>query len=144
MILYEDIRKIANCRFRDSELLYKNGRYNGAIHVCALANELAFKTMICRKLKFKGIPNHSHEFKTIQEIKTHNLEELLKVLSRLDKRITDEIIKNKSTDWNIILDWNPDRRYLPIDEKSQKQWKAEADGLIKSTRKIMRYLWRNL
>lgn len=144
MISYEEIRKIANTRFRDSEVLYDKGRYNGSIHVCALANELAFKTIICRKLKFKGIPNHSHEFKTIQEIKTHNLEELLKVLSKLDKKVTDKIVNDKSSDWNIVLDWNPDRRYLPIDEKSQKQWKEEADELIKSTRKIIRYLWSNL
>ena len=144
MISYEEIRKIANARFKDSELLYAERRFNGAIHVCALANELAFKAIICQRLKFKGIPNHSHEFKIIQEIKTHNLEDLLKVLAKLDKKITDEIIKNKKADWNIILDWNPDRRYLPIDEKSQKQWKEEADGLIKSTRKIIKYLWSNL
>lgn len=144
MISYEEIRRIANTRFRDSEILFERRRYNGSIHVCALANELAFKTIICCRLGLKGIPNHSHEFKTIQEIKTHNLEELLKVLQRLDKGIADEIIKNRNADWNIILDWNPDKRYLPINEKSTTQWKKEAEELIKSTRRTIRYLWHNL
>jgi len=144
MISYKEIQKIAKTRLEDSKILCKKGRYSGAIYICGYANELALKAIICKKLKLRGIPNHSNEFKIIQDIKTHNLEYLLNLLSKLDKNISDEILINKKGDWNIILDWDPEQRYIPIDEKSQKQWKQEAKDLINSTSKILNYLWENL
>jgi len=144
MISHTDLQKIAKTRLGDSKKLYNKKRYNGAIYICGYANELALKAIICKKLKLRGIPNHSHEFRIIKDIKTHNLEELLKLLAKLDKNISDEILNNKRSDWNIVLDWDPERRYLPIDEKSLKQWKQEADKLIKSTTKILNYFWKNL
>jgi len=144
MISYIEIQKIAKTRLKDSRILYDKKRYNGAIYTCGYANELALKAIICKRLKLKGIPNHSYEFKTIQNIKTHNLEDLLNLLSKLDKSISDGILNNKKSDWNIVLDWNPEQRYIPIDEKSQKQWKQEAKGLIDSTSKILNYLWKKL
>ncbi|NQU99610.1 MAG: HEPN domain-containing protein [Parcubacteria group bacterium] len=144
MITYKELQKIAKTRLEDSRILYKEGRYNGAIYICGYTNELALKAIICKRLKLLGIPNHSYEFQIIKDIKTHNLEELLKLLAKLDKNISDEILNNRRSDWNIVLDWNPERRYLPIDEKSSKQWKYEAEKLIKSTTKISKYFWGNL
>jgi len=144
MIFYNELQKIAKTRLGDSRILYNKRRYNGAIYICGYANELALKAIICKRLKLRGIPNASHEFKAIQDIKTHNLEDLLKLLSKLDKNISDEILNNKKSDWNIILDWNPEQRYIPIDEKSSKQWKQEAEELIKSTSKMLNYFWKNL
>ena len=144
MISHTNLQKIAKTRLGDSRILYNKKRYNGAIYICGYANELALKAIICKRLELQGIPNHSSEFRTIKDIKTHNLEELLKLLAKLDKNISDEILNNKRSDWNVILDWDPERRYLPIDEKLSKQWKQEAEKLINSTAKILNYFWKNL
>jgi len=149
MISYKKLQKIADTRLKDSRVLYKRGQFNGAVYICGYANEFALKAIICKKLKLHGIPNIKEEFqsitKTIEGIRTHDLEKLLELLRTLKgKKIVDEIHTDHSSEWNKILDWSPEQRYLPIDEKSKKEWKKEADELIKSTSKILRYFWKKL
>lgn len=101
--------------------------------------------MICKTINLEGgIPNLSCEFSNIQKIKTHDLEELLSLLDKLIPGIKNDILTKKQNVWNGVLDWNPDKKYLPIDEKSVKQWEQEANGLIKYTANILNYLWKKL
>jgi len=149
MITYKKLQKIADTRLKDSRVLYNGRQFNGAVYICGYANECALKAVICKKLNLRGIPNIKEEFenipKNIGEIHTHDLEKLLTLLVNLKgEKIRDEIYRDYSSDWNIILDWNPEKRYLPIDEKSKKEWEQEADKLIRSTAKMLRYFWKKL
>ncbi|NLJ29092.1 MAG: HEPN domain-containing protein [Deltaproteobacteria bacterium] len=50
MIAINDLRKIAQARFKDADVLLKAWRYDGAIYLCGYAIELALKARICKIL----------------------------------------------------------------------------------------------
>lgn len=144
MISYQKIQKLGKMRLGDARVLYDKKRYNGALYICGYANEFALKALICKRLKLKGIPNTSKEFKNIQDIKTHNLENLKKLLENIDKKVVDEFITKNKSHWDYVLNWHPETRYSDPDEKLPKQQKKDTEDLIKSTTVILNYFWKNL
>jgi len=105
MIPKNDLRKIAKARLKDSEILFKNRRYDGAVYLCGYAVEVALKARICRTLKWTDFPSTRSEFQAYQSFKTHSLDVLLK-LSGLEAEIKTEYL----AEWSYIAAWEPEVR----------------------------------
>ena len=138
MISSKELDKISRARIKDAIILFKNKGYDGALYICGYSIEVALKAIICKNLRLNGIPHTTEEFNNIARIKTHNIEELLKMTP---SNINGKIKGKYFADWSIVLLWNPEMRYAPI---KGKQKKNQASGAISSAQKILRYLWKQL
>ncbi|SIN78465.1 HEPN domain-containing protein [Chitinophaga niabensis] len=123
MLLKKVLKRIAENRLKDSNVLLRNKRYNAAIYLAGYAIELMLKLKICHIFRFKhGFPENEIEFNTckdaasfaffstaiakLKQIKHHNLAELLRYSG---KEIT--IFTKCSSEWAGILNWGPNHRY---------------------------------
>ena len=118
-----EIRNLAKQRLSEAEILYQNGKYDGAFYLAGYSIELTLKAKICERL---GIPNlfdetdaNTNSIKGISEIrktlKTHNLFTLLifsglKIKFDNDKATNIELAKANSLLFNA---WDENARYKP-------------------------------
>lgn len=144
MINVEELKKLANTRLKDAEILHDNKSHDGAIYLCGYAIELGLKALICKhlnpteSLSTSHIPSTKDEFKIVQSLTTHKLDDLLNL-------IPPENIKKVKTkyleDWSIVQQWNTEMRYSPIKGKRVKE---EAENIIEATKRILNYLVRQI
>lgn len=124
MMLKEDLRKIAQNRLKDSNVLLQNKRYSAAVYLAGYAIELMLKLKICRLLRFKrGFPENEVEFNAykataggasllsttitkLRQIKNHNLADLLNYSG---KEVA--ILAKCPGEWAGISSWSPNQRY---------------------------------
>ncbi len=93
----------AKLRLEDAQVLYDNGRYDGAAYICGYAVEFALKARICETLNTTAYPD------AIAGFKTHKLETLL-ILTGQEGRIKSGVFEA----WNFIVEnWQPEMRYKP-------------------------------
>ena len=116
MIATSDLRDIAKARLRDAQVLLRARRFDGAFYLCGYSVELALKSRICRTLKWSGFPQTGQEFHGLQSIKTHDLEVLLR-FSGIEERVK----RKHMSEWSVVLDWNPEKRYQSIGQSTQQQ-----------------------
>jgi hypothetical protein len=109
MIQRNDLKKIAQTRLKDADILMASKRYDGAVYLCGYAIELTLKARICRTLKWKEYPSSNKEFEKYQSFRTHDLDVLLH-LTGLEKSIKTGYM----TEWSAVAKWNPAARYQPI------------------------------
>lgn len=64
MLDRSDLKKIAQARIEDGEVLLSSNRYDGAVYLCGYAVEIALKERICRTLGWPGYPSMRREFAT--------------------------------------------------------------------------------
>jgi hypothetical protein len=128
MITARELKDIARARLKDSEVLYKQKRYDGAFYLCGYAVELALKARVCRTLKWKGFPTSNKEFEGLLSFRVHKLEMLLR-LSGMESKITQSFL----ADWSIVAAWDPESRYRSIWSAS----KNDAFNMIESTKKLL-------
>jgi len=118
-----EIRNLAIQRLSEAEILYQNGKYDGAFYLAGYSVELTLKAKICNRL---GIPNlfdetdsSANSIKGIGEIrktlKTHNLFTLLifsglKHKFDIDKATNIDLAKANSLLFNA---WDENARYKP-------------------------------
>lgn len=131
MIATRDLRAIARARLRDAQVLLRARRFDGAYYLAGYAIELALKTRICRTLKWRGFPESASEFKGLQSLRTHDLEVLL-TFSGVEARVKAQC----STEWNVVVKWNPDRRYQAIGEATR----LEAANMVTSVIRVLEVL----
>lgn len=113
-------------------------RHEGAAYLCGYAIELALKAIICKDLDLSGIPSAITEFNRIQKIKTHNLESLLEITPQ---KIREDIKSNYLSEWSTVINnWEPEMRYNP----ALKIRRKKAESIINSTKKMLKYFWKNL
>jgi hypothetical protein len=123
MINPEEIRKLANQRLKEAEILYQNGQYDGAYYLAGYAVELSLKAKICERL---GLPNlfdetdgATNSIKGISEIrktlKMHNLQILLIFCGLKPKFDKDKSTNLAFAKINSLLfnGWNENARYRP-------------------------------
>jgi HEPN domain-containing protein len=119
------IKDLSKERIEEAEILYKNGKFNGAFYLAGYSVELMLKAKICERL---GIPNlfeqNEREQYVNQEnsvgdvrkaIKTHNLWTLL-LFCGLKEKFDKDKAKNKYlTKANSVLFdmWSETARYKP-------------------------------
>ena len=116
MIPTSDLRAIAKARLRDAQILLRAKRFDGAFYLCGYSVELALKARICQTLKWSGFPQVGNEFQGLQSVKTHDLEVLLKFSG-----IEDRIRQKHMSEWSVVLDWNPEKRYQSVGQSTKQQ-----------------------
>ncbi|MBY0481092.1 MAG: HEPN domain-containing protein [Chitinophagaceae bacterium] len=118
-----EIKKLADQRLREAQVLFQNGMCDGAFYLAGYSVELALKAKICERL---GIPNLFDEANTVtnsikgigeirKTLKTHNLFTLLifsglKIQFDNDKATSKELAKANSLLFNA---WDENARYKP-------------------------------
>lgn len=108
MITRAELRKIARERLKDAEVLYKAGRYDGAIYLGGYVVEIALKCRICKTLRWPGFPQTRSEFQPYQSLKTHDLDVLL-ALSGIEAKIKTRYL----AEWLAVASWDSEARYNP-------------------------------
>jgi hypothetical protein len=86
MIDRDELRRIAQSRLEDAQVLLRAGRYDGAIYICGYAVEMALKARIFDTLSWSGYPSTRSEFQNYQTFRTHDLNVLLR-LSGIENRL---------------------------------------------------------
>jgi HEPN domain-containing protein len=129
MIQMKDLRKIAQARLKDADILLASRRYDGAVYLCGYAIELALKARICRILKWSGYPSTSSEFKEYQSFRTHGLDVLLHLTGR-EKQIKTTFL----AEWSAVAQWDPSARYQPVGTAN----KADARLMISAAKTLLR------
>ena len=131
MITRGNLRDIARARLRDSEVLFDQGRYDGAIYLCGYAVEVALKARICRTLNWLGFPSTRAEFSDYQSFRTHNLDVLLALTGWEDR------LKNRyPAEWLAVADWDPELRYTIPGTAARR----DAREMIEAARVLVRFL----
>ena len=128
MITAADLRKIARARLKDSEILYREHRYDGAVYLCGYTIELVLKAKICRTLKWSGFPTTRAEFEGLQSFRIHKLDMLLH-LSGMEAKIKT----NFFADWPIVATWDPESRYRSTGSATR----LGAQNMIESTKVLL-------
>jgi hypothetical protein len=77
MIPRTELRRLAEQKVRDAEVLLEAGRYDGAAYLVGYGVELALKARICETLGWEGFPSTRNEFRQYASFRTHDLEVLL-------------------------------------------------------------------
>lgn len=116
MIATSDLRGIAKARLLDAQVLLRAKRFDGAFYLCGYSVELGLKARICRTLRWSGFPQTGTEFQGLQSVRTHDLEVLLRFSG-----IEDRIKRKYLSEWSVVLDWNPEKRYQAIGQSTQQQ-----------------------
>jgi len=131
MLKRTELKKIAQARIEDGEILLNSHRYDGAIYLCGYAVEISLKERICRTLGWDGYPSTTKEFANYQSFRTHNLDVLLR-LSGSEHKIRTEFL----AEWSAVAEWDPEIRYKPIGSATKKS----AELMIDSSRKLLSVL----
>lgn len=131
MLERSELKKIAQARIEDGEILLNSHRYDGAIYLCGYAVEISLKERICRTLGWDGYPSTTKEFANYQSFRTHNLDVLLR-LSGSEHKIRTEFL----AEWSAVAEWDPEIRYKPIGSAT----KQAAELMIESSKKLLSVL----
>lgn len=130
MINPAEIRNLAQQRLCEAEILYQNGKYDGAFYLAGYSVELTLKAKICERL---GIPNlfdeadkNTNAIRGISEIrktlKTHNLFTLL-IFSGLKLKFDEEKATNidlAKANSLLFNAWDENARYKPCGYMTNK------------------------
>jgi HEPN domain-containing protein len=127
----KELRAIARARLRDAQVLLRAKRFDAAWYLCGYAIELALKARICRTLKWPGFPESAQDFKGLQSVKTHDLEILLRFSG-----IEDRVKARRIAEWNVVRDWNPERRY----QANRLSTAQQAAGMVKCVERVLEIL----
>jgi HEPN domain-containing protein len=129
MILIDELRKIAQARFKDANVLLNARRFDGAIYLCGYAIELALKARVCKTLRWHGYPSTSGEFKDYHSFRTHDLDVLLHLTGR------EQSIKvNYFAEWSAVAQWNPSARYQAVGTATE----ADAKLMLSASEALLR------
>jgi HEPN domain-containing protein len=126
-----ELRKLAKARLKDSIILCKAKRYDGAVYICGYVIELGLKLRICKTLKWDGFPSTNREFNDFRSFKTHNLDVLL-ALSGIEEKVKTKYL----SEWSTIAIWDPEARYNPIGTIG----KSDAELMIESAETLLKIL----
>jgi len=132
MLNKTDLKLISLTRFKEAQILYNREKYEGVVHLCLCALEIALKKKIW-SVWGAGFPETTHEFYMFEKVKTHNLQKLLK-LSRLESNMK----KNTElwADWSIMQGLNTEIRYSRIGTIEHE----EANRIKKATNNLLKFL----
>lgn len=125
-IKIEDIENLARSRLEEADILFMSEKYDAANYLCGYAIELKLKARICIALSWEEFPSGNNDFKGLASFKTHDLGILLK-LSGKEK----DVKRDYFSDWSLIAQWNPEKRYEPIGTIQQNDVRTVIDAAKK-------------
>ena len=131
MLKQKEISDIAKSRLAEAQILHDNQKYDGAVYLCGYAVELSLKALVLRD-KLWGFPEDSEEFRLYSDVRTHDLDKLLKTAGGA------HLLNDRSfqTSWGHITGWSSEFRYRPVGSFSL----ADSSRMISSARDIMETL----
>ncbi len=139
-----ELKKIAETRLRDSEILFDGNRYDGTIYLSGYVIELALKATIAKEQN-TDFPETPDEFRQLNTNMVAKLSPLQKKTVRIHElrdlvRLTDfiNVIGNDvniGAYWDMVVTWNPEIRYARIGATH-----AEAEQQLEAVRE----LWKKL
>ena len=147
MLSLTTLAYLSSQKKKDAAVLFRGGRYSGAIYLMGYALELSLKRKISQTLGFvTGFPEDKNELNSygpqmtawnaistgvsltkIKEIKNHDLNLLIKY-SGAESRIVASYYSNRLG----VKDWNPEDRY-----KIRRYSKKNAKDFMNSAKKIL-------
>jgi hypothetical protein len=101
-----DLDELAQERLEDAQALLAAGRFAGAHYMCGYAMEMKLKSRICKTHGWTEYPPRALTDQFSRALKTHNLADLLLFASP-----EPTIEMEKTAEWSVVSDWNPDQRY---------------------------------
>jgi HEPN domain-containing protein len=116
MLKLSDLALIAKARLEDASVLFNQGRYDGANYLCGYAVEIALKFRAARTLNWKEFPETSGEFGLLRSFQVHDLDALLRLSGQ-----EEEIKRKFISQWSAVSQWNPESRYKPIGNVTQRK-----------------------
>jgi hypothetical protein len=129
MIQTKDLRKIAQARLKDADILWHSRRYDGAVYLCGYAIELALKARICQILKWSGYPSTKSDFEKYRSFRTHDFDVLLHLTGR-----EQQIKTNFFAEWSAVARWDPSARYHPVGTTNE----VDAQSMISASKTLLR------
>jgi HEPN domain-containing protein len=133
-------RKLTHMRLAEARLLLTRGHFCGAFYLAGYAVECALKAKIAKRLRVHDIPDP----KSIEQTKTHDLQDLLKQ-SQLHIKFGKASGRRPqlAVNWDIIVGvdgWSEESRYNETINKTQAERIIEAidnpsDGILQWIKK---------
>jgi len=114
----KELQALAEKRLKDAQVLYRNGRFDGAYYLAGYAVECALKACIAKKTKRHDFPDK----KLTEKIYTHDLSKLLDTAG-LAPSLKHEFQNDPALEvkWGFVRDWNEQSRYETHGRKSRKK-----------------------
>jgi HEPN domain-containing protein len=125
MVLLADLEKLAQEHLNDAAALLAAGRYDGGVHLCGYAVEIALKARICNTLGWKKFPDSGHEYRSFL---IHDLDVLLHLSGR-ENHIRTTLLG----EWSNVASWRPEVRYKPVGHASA----PDLTQMIESAKKLL-------
>jgi len=98
----QDLRKLAELRVRDAEVLLAGRRYAGAYYLCGYAVECALKACIAKRTKRAEFPDR----KRVMDSYTHDFRELVR-LANIQKELNTQLTSQRfAQNWTLLRDWS--------------------------------------
>ena len=109
------LQAIAQGKLDDAILLLKNRRFSNAYYLAGYAIEIGLKACIARQIAAETIPDKDF----VNQIFQHNFNTLIN-LAGLTQQLKEKETKDLTfnTNWALIAEWNPEKRYESIDSYS--------------------------
>jgi HEPN domain-containing protein len=115
----DDLRELALIRVRESLVLLKNKKYEGAYYLCGYVVECGLKACVAKQTRQYDFPDK----KTVDESYTHDLTKLVRTAGlELDLEKETKSNPDFGINWSIVKDWSEKSRY-------EKHTKKEAQAL---------------
>lgn len=124
----EELLKLSVERLEDANVLFRDGRYEGAYYICGYAIEMKLKKKICDTLGWGKFPDYEKDKKLAKKLKTHNLEILLHN-SGVEKDIS------LTAQWVNVVSWNSEIRY-----SAEKREEEDVKLMIEATEQLLKML----
>ncbi|GGD93174.1 hypothetical protein GCM10011390_09920 [Aureimonas endophytica] len=108
----DDLRRAAEAKLADAQLLLANGRFANAYYLAGYAIEIGPKACIARQIVAEVIPERGF----INGIFSHDLDKLIGLAgltAELKRRCDGD--SDFGSNWIIVTEWHPDARYASID-----------------------------
>lgn len=129
MLKYEELVDLAKTRLAEAQVLHDNHKHDGAVYLCGYAVEVALKSAALKE-RLWGFPEETEEFKLYEEVKTHELDKLLKIADKTQTLLNDRTF---SIHWGYVKNWRSEFRYRPIGTASE----ADSSQMLSATSAIM-------
>ena len=108
----DDLRALAELRFKDAQHLLTAGRNSGAYYLAGYAIECGLKAVIARGFRQGVIPSK----RFVDRVYTHNLVELLSLSGLKETWDTEaDASVDLKTSWTIVTAWDETSRYQMVD-----------------------------
>lgn len=113
-----DIQSLAWEKFKDAEILYREGRYDSAYYMAGYTVELLLKARVCKTIRIEDFFHFDEAVKkplnkeAYRPFRVHDFSQLI-VLSGIYPEFEAELqVVEFKQHWSIVSKWKEDARYL--------------------------------